>query len=132
MIYTPVWDKQEQLLGYVTLSVFHRSTSADIQHLLMLFIVISFGTLLLGIFIATSIRKRTQKVLQGRRVEEYRRLMDERNEVLDALEEAIVAINLKGEVIMMNKAFLKMVGCSEQSSQYDGALRKIFSRKPFC
>ncbi len=31
--------------------------------------------------------------------------MDERNEVLDALEEAIVAINLKGEVIMMNKAF---------------------------
>ena len=126
MIYTPVWDKQEQLLGYVTLSVFHRSTSADIQHLLMLFIVISFGTLLLGIFIATSIRKRTQKVLQGRRVEEYRRLMDERNEVLDALEEAIVAINLKGEVIMMNKAFLKMVGCSEQSSQYDGALKDIF------
>ena len=59
-------------------------------------------------------------------MEEYRRLMDERNEVLDALEEAIVAINLKGEVIMMNKAFLKMVGCSEQLSQYDGALKDIF------
>ena len=37
-----------------------------------------------------------------------------------------MAINLKGEVIMMNKAFLKMVGCSEQLSQYDGALKDIF------
>lgn len=65
--------------------MFRRSTSADNQHLLTLFIAISFGTLLLGIFISASIRKRTKKVLQGRRVEEYRRLMDERNEVLDAL-----------------------------------------------
>lgn len=126
MVYAPVRNRQGQLLGYVTLSVFRRSTSADNQHLLTLFIAISFGTLLLGIFISASIRKRTKKVLQGRRVEEYRRLMDERNEVLDALEEAIVAINLKGEVIMMNKAFLKMVGCSEQLSQYDGALKDIF------
>lgn len=126
MVYAPVRNRQGQLLGYVTLSVFRRSTSADNQHLLTLFIAISFGTLLLGIFISASIRKRTKKVLQGRRVEEYRRLMDERNEVLDALEKAIVAINLKGEVIMMNKAFLKMVGCSEQLSQYDGALKDIF------
>ena len=126
MIYAPVRNRAGQLLGYVTLSVFQRSTSADIQHLLALFIAISFSTLLLGIFIAVSIRRRTQKVLRGRRVEEYRRLMDERNEVLNALEEAIVAINLKGEVIMMNKAFLKMVGRSEQLTQYDGALKDIF------
>ena len=49
MVYAPVRNRQEQLLGYVTLSVFRRSTSADNQHLLTLFIAISFGTLLLGI-----------------------------------------------------------------------------------
>ena len=125
MVYAPV-RSHGRLIGYVILSVFHRSASTDMQYLLVLFIVISFGTLLLGIFITLSIRRRTQKILRGRRVAEYRRLMDERNEVLDALEEAIVAINLKGEVIMMNKAFLKMVGCSEQLSQYDGALKDIF------
>lgn len=76
------------------------------------YMVVSFVTAFVGIFVAVSIRRRTLRVLQGRRVEEYRRLADERNEVLDALDEAIVAINLKGEVIMMNKAFLKMMGWS--------------------
>lgn len=126
MIYAPVWNRQGELLGYVTLSVFQRSTNADVQHLLVLFVAISFGTLLLGVFVSASLRKRTQKLLRGRRMEEYLHLMDERNEVLDALGEAIVAINLKGEVIMMNKAFLKMVGGSEQLSQYDGALKDVF------
>lgn len=126
MAYAPVWDRSGELLGYVILSVFHQSTAEDVQHLLYLYMVISFGTAFLGIFISISIRRRTLKVLQGRRVEEYRRLTDERNEVLDALDEAIVAINLKGEIIMMNKAFLKMLGCSEQLLHYEGELKEIF------
>ncbi|WP_308588863.1 ATP-binding protein [uncultured Oscillibacter sp.] len=126
MAYAPVTDRAGTLLGYVILSVFHQSSSDDVQHLLYLYMVISFGTAFLGIFVSISIRRRTLRVLQGRRVEEYRRLADERNEVLDALDEAIVAINRKGEVIMMNKAFLKMLGRPEQLHHYEGALKDIF------
>ena len=126
MAYAPATDRDGTLLGYVILSVFHRSTDQDVLHLLYLYMAISFGTAFLGIFVSISIRRRTLKVLQGRRVEEYRRLTDERNEVLDALDEAIVAINLKGEVIMMNKAFLKMLGRSEQLLRYEGELKEIF------
>lgn len=105
MAYAPVRGQNGSLLGYVILSVFHQSSTEDVQHLLYGYMVVSFVTAFVGIFVAVSIRRRTLRVLQGRRVEEYRRLADERNEVLDALDEAIVAINLKGEVIMMNKAF---------------------------
>ena len=126
MAYAPVKNQAGDLLGYVILSVFHQSSAEDMQHLLYGYVAISFGTAFLGIFVSISIRRRTLRVLQGRRVEEYRRLADERNEVLDALDEAIVAINLKGEVIMMNKAFLKMLGCSERLLHYEGALKDIF------
>lgn len=126
MVYAPVRDRAGGLLGYVILSVFHQSTTSEVQNLLYLYMVISFGTAFLGIFVSISIRRRTLKVLQGRRVEEFRRLTDERNEVLDALDEAIVAINLKGEVIMMNKAFLKMLGCPDQLLRYEGKLKEIF------
>ena len=126
MAYAPVRDRTGELLGYVILSVFHRSPAKDVQHLLYLYVAISFGTVFLGIFLSISIRRRTLRVLQGKRIEEYRRLTDERNEVLDALDEAIVAVNLKGEVIMINKAFLKMLGCSEQMVHYEGRLKEIF------
>ena len=105
MAYAPVRGQNGSLLGYVILSVFHQSSTEDVQHLLYGYMVVSFVTAFVGIFVAVSIRRRTLRVLQGRRVEEYRRLADERNEVLDALDEAIVAINLKGEVIMMNRPF---------------------------
>lgn len=126
MVYAPVRDRGGGLVGYVILSAFHQASAGEVQPLLYVYMAISFGTAFLGIFISMSIRRRTLKVLQGKRVEEYRRLSDERNEVLDALEEAIVAINRKGEVIMMNKAFLKMLGCSEQLLRYEGELREIF------
>ena len=126
MAYAPVSGTDGTLLGYVVLSVFHQQPTEDVQHLLYIYVAISFGTAFLGIFISISIRRRTLKVLQGRRVEEYRRLTDERNEVLDALDEAIVAINLRGEVIMMNKAFLRMLGYSQELLHYEGELKKIF------
>ena len=126
MAYAPVRGQNGSLLGYVILSVFHQSSTEDVQHLLYGYMVVSFVTAFVGIFVAVSIRRRTLRVLQGRRVEEYRRLADERNEVLDALDEAIVAINLKGEVIMMNKAFLKMMGWSARLHHYEGELKAIF------
>ena len=126
MIYTPVKSQQGELLGYVILSVFQKSSLANIQHLLTLFMVISFCTLFLSILFSISVRRRTKRVLQGLRLAEYRRLMDERNEVLDALDEAILAINLKGDVLMMNKAFLRMVGLSERLSHYEGKLLDVF------
>lgn len=126
MAYAPVWAQDGKLLGYVVLSVFYQSPTSEIKPLLYLYMGISFGTAFLAIVLSASIRRRTLNILQGKRVEEYRRLTDERNEVLDALDEAIVAINLKGEVIMINKAFLKMVGCSEDRERYTGALQEIF------
>ena len=126
MAYAPVRAESGALLGYVVLSVFYQSPAEDVQHLLYIYMGISFGAALLGIFLSISVRRRTLKVLQGRRVEEYRRLTDERSEVLDALDEAIVAINLRGEVILMNKAFLKMLGCSEDLLHYEGRLSDIY------
>ncbi len=127
MAYAPVLGDSGNLLGYVVLSVFLRSPDEDVQHLLYLYVAISFGTAFLGIFISISARRRTLKVLQGRRVEEYRRLTDERTEVLDALDEAIVAINLRGEVIMINRAFLRMLGYpNDDLLHYEGKLEDIY------
>lgn len=125
-VYTPVVDKSQNLLGFVVLSVFHRSPNDEINNLFKIYIVISLISAVLGIFLAISIRSRTRKLLHGHRLEEYRRLNDERNEVLDTLDEAIVAINLRGEVIMMNRAFLNMIGCGEEFLHYDGRLESIF------
>ena len=126
MAYAPVRADSGALLGYVILSVFYRSPASDVLHLLYGYVGISFGTAVLGIFLSISVRRRTLKVLQGRRVEEYRRLTDERSEVLDALEEAIVAINLRGEIILMNRAFLKMLGAPETLLHYEGKLKDIY------
>lgn len=126
MVYAPVWGRSGELHGYVILSVFYRSSSKDIQPLLHLYMGISFSTAFLAIILSVSVRRRTMRVLQGKRVEEYRRLMDERNEVLDALDEAIVAVNLRGDVIMLNKAAMKMLGCAEDMKHYEGRLKEIF------
>lgn len=127
MAYAPVRSEAGTLLGYVVLSVFYQSPAKDLQHLLDIYVAISFGTAFLGIFISISARRRTLKVLRGRRVEEYRKLTDERSEVLDALEEAIVAINLRGEVILMNRAFIQMLGyAGDDLLQYEGKLKDIY------
>ncbi|MBS4959524.1 MAG: Spo0B domain-containing protein [Clostridiales bacterium] len=116
MAYTPVYDRKGTILGYVLLSVFHESSTSDVMHLFYLYMAISFITAFVGIFIAISVQNRTRKIL---------RLTDERSEVIDALDEAIVAINLKGEVIMANKAFFEMLGCSNQE-HFEGKLEEIF------
>lgn len=126
LVYAPVKDRTENFIGYVILSVFHHDPADEIQNLFNVYVVVSLTSAILGIFLAVSIRGRTHKLLQGRRIEEYRRLNDERDEVLDTLDEAIVAVNLQGEVIMMNRAFLKMIGRSEEFLHYDGKLQDIF------
>ena len=131
MVYTPVTGAAGSIIGYVVLSVFHQSPTEDVMHLLYLYIIISFITAFVGIFLSISIRRRTRTILRGRGLEEYRRLTDERTEVLDALDEAIVAINRKGEVIMMNKAFLQMLGCPDQS-HFEGKLDEIFPETDLC
>lgn len=68
---------------------------------------------LFGLVLAHILNRRLQRTLLGYNPEQFSKMFIEREEVMDALEEGILAINTEGEIITMNRSVLQILDLDE-------------------
>lgn len=120
-----VTDENQQIIGFVMVSVLTASILQLTHKILWVFFLLAIVLIFIGFLTSNMVYKRLRKILLGYRPEEFRKIHIERKEVLDALEEGIFAINTKGELILINESAKKILDLTEMP-EYGTKLSDIY------
>lgn len=121
-----VKDDSGEIIGFVVSSVLTSSITRIRQKIFTIFLCILVALIILCLIISQKIMKRICKTLMGYQPEEFQKLYVERTEVMDALEEGIIAVNQNEKVILLNKAARNILNLSETTVAEGTALSEIF------
>lgn len=102
--FVAIRDKDNRILGFVMVSVLTKSITALRREILITFLKITVGALALGCAAAWMFNRNLRNKLMGFTPEEFSRMFVQREEVMDALDEGMVAINANGQTILMNRS----------------------------
>lgn len=120
-----VIDENGAIIGFVMVSIFTESIAVLQREILWAYGVMAFFLLLLGIFFSYYKVKRLKEIFMGFQPEEFRVMYMERSEVLDVLEEGILAVNREGNVILINAAARRLLSVPDGIREGE-PLEKVF------
>lgn len=121
----PVKDEDQNIIGFVMVSVLTTSIMQLTKNILFVFLLLAAVLIFIGFLTSGMLNNRLRKILLGYRPEEFRKIHIEGKEVLDALEEGIFAINTSGELILINESAKKILDLSEMP-EYGTRLTDIY------
>ncbi len=119
----PVLDEDGQITGFVTASVLTKSLTQIRNNIIRIFILI-FGALFsLGALLSGASVYGIRKILLGHDPEEFRRIFQEHADVIDRLEEGLLAVDAKGNATLINKSARQILGIEDEK---DGQLAENY------
>lgn len=114
--YAPVKGEDGALLGFVMVGVYLRSVSQDILHTVLSFLLVAAATVALGGLLSAKLSQRIKEPLMGYEPETFSHLFRQREDILEALEEGILAIDHDKNIMFLNRAAAAMLGLPAQEA----------------
>jgi len=105
----PVYDETDTQIGFVMTSTYMSRVESMKKDIVINMIRFSAIVLVIGIGIAILLAEKIKISLIGYEPSQIAQLVTEREEIFDSLEEGLMAINSKGEIIFANKAALNIL-----------------------
>lgn len=122
--YAPILGSDGELIGFVMVGMYMRSVTQSIVANVMSFMLIAAVAVAAGALLSFKLSDRIKKSLLGYEPEVLTGLFHQREDVLEALEEGIIAIDTQGCVTYVNQAASKLLG-REKGSVEGRILREI-------
>lgn len=108
--YAPVLDKAGELIGFVMVGIYMRNVTGQLLVMMVAFLLIAAAAIWVGsalsVQLSSSIKEES---LMGYEPADFLGLFHQREEILEALEEGVVAIDEGGKIIYINQAAGKML-----------------------
>lgn len=105
----PVYDEDNNQIGFVMTSALMERVE-NMKHTVIMSVVrYSILSLFIGVSLAIILAEKIKVSLIGYEPSHIARLLIEREEIFDSLEEGLVAINKEGKIILANKSALSML-----------------------
>lgn len=108
--YAPIAGADGQLLGFVMVGIYMRSVTQGTVSSILSFIMIAAVSIAFGSILSFKLSDRIKSSLMGYEPEVLMGLFHQREDVLEALEEGILAIDERANVMYINGAAAKMLG----------------------
>lgn len=109
----PVWDREGNQIGAVSVGIATKSIQEAVLENQIILIMTTAISLILGLIGAWYLANRMKKTLNGMEPKEIALAVQERNSMLEAVNDGILAINNRGEVLLANdtaQQFLRRTG----------------------
>ncbi|MDO5391100.1 MAG: sensor histidine kinase [Eubacteriales bacterium] len=119
-------DDSGEIIGFVVSSVLTSSLARIRYQIAGIFLCLLIVMIILGVIFSRAAMYGIRRILLGYQPEEFQKLYVERTEVMDALEEGIVAINQEEKVILMNTAARSILKIPEGKIIEGTVLPEIF------
>ena len=114
--YAPVTAPDGRLLGFVMVGVNLRSLSQGVWRTAGAFLLIAAVAVALGALLSAQLSKRIKGALMGYEPEVFSRLFHQREDILEALEEGVLAIDRDQKIMFVNRAASDMLGLSRSDA----------------
>lgn len=125
--YAPVCDEDGTLLGYVIVGIYTRSMVQEVISTVLRFLGIGLLTAGIGALLALRLSKHIKDTLLGYEPDAFARRFLQREDILEALEEGVLAIDRNTNIIFLNTAAAKMLSLNKGNAQ-GRPLRQVYPR----
>lgn len=112
--YVPILDDDGGILGFVVVGVSVQNVTVAVVITIFSFGLIALIALGVGDFMSFKLSKRIRESLMGYEPEAFLGIFHQRNDILDALDEGIIAIDEAADVMYINQAASKMLGVTRE------------------
>ena len=107
--YAPILSADGEVLGFIIVGVYLRSLTRTAFTTALRFLGIGVLAAGVGTLLARRLSQRIKRSLMGYEPDDFARLFHQREDILDALEEGILAIDRSATVIFLNAAAAQML-----------------------
>ena len=114
--YAPVRDEAGDVIGFVIVGVYFRSMALVGLHTVLRLLAVGVVAAVLGSLLAMRLSRSIKQSLMGYEPDAFARRFHQREDILDALEEGILAIDAEQKVIFLNKAAAEMLSIERQTA----------------
>ena len=114
--YAPVRDEAGEVIGFVIVGVYFRSMALVGLHTVLRLLAVGVVAAVLGSLLAMRLSRSIKQSLMGYEPDAFARRFHQREDILDALEEGILAIDAEQKVIFLNKAAAEMLSIERQTA----------------
>ena len=115
----PVLSKDDQVIGFVCVSVLTESLVQIRNNIIRIFVLIFLALASLGALLSGASVYSIRKILMGHDPEEFRKIYLDHTEVTDSLEEGLLAVDQNGKIILINKAARELLEIPEDETEKD-------------
>lgn len=112
--YAPVIGSDGELLGFVMVGIYMRSVTQGVLYTVLSFTLIAIAAVGLGAILSFQLSDRIKRFMMGYEPEDLMGLFHQREDILEALEEGIVAIDGNANIMYVNQAAAKMLGMKKE------------------
>ncbi|WP_339227189.1 ATP-binding protein [Oceanobacillus sp. FSL K6-2867] len=109
----PVWDQEGNQIGAVAVGIATKSIKEAVYENQIILMIITAISLIIGLIGAWLLANRLKRTLNGMEPKEIGLAIQERNSMLEAVNDGILAINNTGEILLANdtaRQFLRRTG----------------------
>ena len=113
--YAPVRDENGTVVGFVIVGVYFRSMAEVLAHTALRLVAVGIAAAVLGSLLARRLSRRIKASLLGYEPDALARRFHQREDILDALEEGVLAIDRNETVIFLNTAAAEMLSMDREA-----------------
>ena len=106
--YAPILDDAGNVIGFIIVGVYFRSMAQLTRHTVVVLSVVGLAAAVMGSTLALRLSKRIKDSLMGYEPDAFVHRFHQREDIMDALEEGIMAIDRDKKLIFLNTAAAEM------------------------
>ena len=106
--YAPIRDDAGNVIGFIIVGVYFRSMAQLTRHTVVVLSVVGLAAAVMGSTLALRLSKRIKDSLMGYEPDAFVHRFHQREDIMDALEEGIMAIDRDKKLIFLNTAAAEM------------------------
>jgi sensor histidine kinase regulating citrate/malate metabolism len=108
--YAPVYDENGNYIGFIIAIMLNRNINRIIFTTILIHLISTFGVIIFAVILSFALSKRIKNKLLGYEPDTFSAMFSIRDNILESLEEGILAVDNNEKLIYMNKSAEKMLG----------------------
>lgn len=114
--YAVIYDNSGQVSGFTMAAIYIRSIHQTVLSTLTVHLLIAIAALMLGNLLSLRLTRHIKQELLGYEPDAFRRLFLQRSDILNALDEGLLAIDLTGCITYLNQVAADMLKTTQQDA----------------
>ena len=107
--YAPIRNREGEVVGFVVVGIYLRSMAQVALRAILQVVALSLLAMAVAVLLSQRLSRRIKNALQGYEPEAFARRFHQREDILDALEEGVLAIDREEKIIFFNTAAARLL-----------------------